>query len=252
MTSAEPAGSPVPAPLPSPGEDDSAPVTTRERILDTALDLFARKGYAETSLREIAAELGFSKAAIYYHFESKRDILAALHLRLHRLSDHLAPVLAEPDDSGDLWNRVIDVLIGVALENRKLLEVHIRNQEALAEIHRDAGATHPDTSGDMDEWIGDLLTDRSAPVEVRVRRAASLGAIGAVLLGAGGLADVPDADLEDMLRQVAHHILEMPVRRPRGRGRRAPGRPARATTRPSRGSGPTSEPASSRGRRRSR
>ncbi|MBO0686805.1 MAG: helix-turn-helix transcriptional regulator, partial [Candidatus Dormibacteraeota bacterium] len=38
--------------------------STRERILDVALDLFARKGYAETSLREVAAELGITKAAL--------------------------------------------------------------------------------------------------------------------------------------------------------------------------------------------
>src|SRR5271154_7251580 len=58
---------------------------TRERILDIALDLFTTQGYETTSLREIAEQLGFSKAAIYYHFASKADILLALHLRLHDL-----------------------------------------------------------------------------------------------------------------------------------------------------------------------
>jgi AcrR family transcriptional regulator len=56
---------------------------TRERILDIALDLFIDKGYDKTSLREIAEKLGFSKAALYYHFASKDDILLALHQRLH-------------------------------------------------------------------------------------------------------------------------------------------------------------------------
>ncbi len=41
------------------------------------------QGYDKTSLREIAERLGFSKAAIYYHFASKADILMALHMRLH-------------------------------------------------------------------------------------------------------------------------------------------------------------------------
>jgi len=44
---------------------------TRERILDISLELFTTQGYEKTSLREIAEQLGFSKAAIYYHFESK-------------------------------------------------------------------------------------------------------------------------------------------------------------------------------------
>ncbi len=68
------------------GAESGPAQSTRERTLDIALDLFVRKGYAETSLREIAVELGFSKSALYYHFESKQDILLALHMRLHSLT----------------------------------------------------------------------------------------------------------------------------------------------------------------------
>ena len=65
---------------------------TRERILDVALDLFIEQGYDKTSLREIAEPLGVTKAALYYHFAAKEDILLALHLRLHELA---RPVLAQ-------------------------------------------------------------------------------------------------------------------------------------------------------------
>src|SRR5215510_14850305 len=92
---------------------------TRERILDVALDLFVRKGYAETSLREIAAELGFSKAALYYHFESKQDILLALHLRVQRLADELLPLLQAEAAPEELWGRLVDGLIALALRNRR-------------------------------------------------------------------------------------------------------------------------------------
>ena len=57
----------------------------RERILDVALELFNEQGYDATSLREIAERLGVTKAALYYHFKSKGDILLELHLRLHEL-----------------------------------------------------------------------------------------------------------------------------------------------------------------------
>ena len=70
-----------PPPDPVPMFDEQ--VGTRERILDIALDLFTGQGYEKTSLRQIAERLGFSKAAIYYHFASKEDILMALHMRLH-------------------------------------------------------------------------------------------------------------------------------------------------------------------------
>jgi len=44
----------------------------RQRILDIALELFATRGYAGTSMRDIAAELGVTKAAPYYHFPLQR------------------------------------------------------------------------------------------------------------------------------------------------------------------------------------
>src|SRR5262249_17217510 len=152
------------------------PATTRERILDIALDLFIRKGYAETSLHEIAAELGFSKAALYYHFESKQDILLALHIRAHHATDAVRPMLQA--EAGDVGERLIDRLIGRALQNRRLVELHIRNQEAVAEIHRDlAPGGHAPVSRDIDQHVLGLLRDPSVPLERRVRRTASLGAI---------------------------------------------------------------------------
>ncbi|MGI5338903.1 TetR/AcrR family transcriptional regulator [Streptomyces sp. CA-181903] len=51
---------------------------TRERIQRTALDLFVTRGYEKTSLREIAERLGVTKAALYYHFKTKEDILVAI------------------------------------------------------------------------------------------------------------------------------------------------------------------------------
>src|SRR5262245_52544487 len=108
---------------------------TRERILDVALDLFVRKGYAEASLREIAAELGFSKAALYYHFESKQDILMALHMRVHSITSDVLPVLAAGTDPDETWRHLVDVLIGLTLRHRRLLELHLKNQDAIAELH---------------------------------------------------------------------------------------------------------------------
>jgi AcrR family transcriptional regulator len=50
-----------------------APVSTR--LLDTAAALFAKKGYALTSTREIAEQVGIQKASLYYHIETKEDLL---------------------------------------------------------------------------------------------------------------------------------------------------------------------------------
>ena len=51
---------------------------TRRRIQEVALELFVERGYEGTSLREIAERLDVTKAALYYHFKTKEDILVAL------------------------------------------------------------------------------------------------------------------------------------------------------------------------------
>lgn len=51
---------------------------TRERIQRIALELFTEQGYERTSLREIAERIGVTKAALYYHFSSKEEILGSL------------------------------------------------------------------------------------------------------------------------------------------------------------------------------
>ncbi|MFC4495234.1 TetR/AcrR family transcriptional regulator [Streptomyces ovatisporus] len=65
---------------------------TRQRIQDVALELFAQRGYEKTSLREIAEHLDVTKAALYYHFKSKEDIVVGLFQDL-----------AEPCDEVVAW-----------------------------------------------------------------------------------------------------------------------------------------------------
>jgi AcrR family transcriptional regulator len=67
---------------------------TRRRIQDVALSLFAEQGYEKTSLREIAEHLDVTKAALYYHFKTKEDIL-----------DSIVEDLASPVDELIAWAR---------------------------------------------------------------------------------------------------------------------------------------------------
>jgi AcrR family transcriptional regulator len=59
-------------------EVDGRRTDTHARILDVASRQFRERGYSATSLKEIAAEVGVTKAALYYHFDSKTAILRAL------------------------------------------------------------------------------------------------------------------------------------------------------------------------------
>jgi AcrR family transcriptional regulator len=59
---------------------------TREQICAIAMELFNEQGYDKTSLREIADRLGVTKAALYYHFKSKEEIVWTI------VDDYLAEV----------------------------------------------------------------------------------------------------------------------------------------------------------------
>ncbi len=51
---------------------------TRDRILKVALELFSARGYEGTSIRDIAEQMEMTKAAVFYHFPAKEDLLAAI------------------------------------------------------------------------------------------------------------------------------------------------------------------------------
>lgn len=53
-------------------------ISTKDRILNEALVLFAEKGYKGANLRDLAARLGLSKSALYKHYDSKEHIWNAL------------------------------------------------------------------------------------------------------------------------------------------------------------------------------
>jgi len=96
---------------------------TRERILDVAQDLFARAGYDNTGLAQIAQEVGITKPAIYYHFHSKEELFAGLLARFAtNVQLMLAPVLASGSPEEQL-NWLIRGYIGIVWERYDLAQV---------------------------------------------------------------------------------------------------------------------------------
>lgn len=51
---------------------------TKDKIFDTALDLFSKRGYDSVSVRTIASEVGIKESSIYNHYSSKKDILMSI------------------------------------------------------------------------------------------------------------------------------------------------------------------------------
>jgi AcrR family transcriptional regulator len=182
--------------------------STRERILDVALELFGEQGYENTSLRDIADRLGVTKAALYYHFERKEDILLELHLRVHALGRDALDELAGLNDAqerADAWPGVLNRFIDQLIDNRDLLLVQVRNSRALEHIGNDE--RHRAENEDILQKVGQLLGSPEIPLEQRVRIACSIGAVMSVVAGAGGpFAEVPPAELAELARAAVRDL----------------------------------------------
>jgi AcrR family transcriptional regulator len=86
-------------------EGHSQELNARERLLETAAQLFAEKGYAETYVREIVEKAGVSKPVLYYYFQSKEGLFHAI---LEWAADVQQKILDEVlDASGTVLERFI-------------------------------------------------------------------------------------------------------------------------------------------------
>jgi AcrR family transcriptional regulator len=88
---------------------------TRQQILETAQRLFTELGYDATSLQMIAGEMGLTKAAVYYHFRAKIDILhAAMEPGIRRLEvllDEATAIRGRRARTEHLVNGFVDFLV---------------------------------------------------------------------------------------------------------------------------------------------
>jgi AcrR family transcriptional regulator len=105
---------------------------TREDIRAVAMELFAENGFEQTSLRQIAERLDITKAALYYHFPSKDDLLAELaRPMIEDLEAYVAHARdAGPDDAADLLRRYLEL----CHRHRKLLQSVLREPAVLARL----------------------------------------------------------------------------------------------------------------------
>ena len=124
---------------------------TRERVLTTAVRLFAERGYDGTSLQAIADEMGLTKAAVYYYFHTKADILKAV---LQPGKDASAQMIDEVAEQRSRRAR-IDTLV------ERLVELLMTHRETVTIVNRDP-AIHKEAAAD--ESYFDALRIRAATV----------------------------------------------------------------------------------------
>jgi AcrR family transcriptional regulator len=184
------------------GEPESAASSTRDRILDAALALFAEKGYEATSMREIAEQLGMTKAALYYHFDGKDAIVLALLADIETQVEALVAWAGEqpvtPQLRRDVLERWTDIMQAHGITAFRFV---MANRHVVHQIR-------PDRSGMvacMTELYR-LLAPAGASVEEQLRvRLALMSVNMAGFVGAG--IDAPDEEILATARRLALELM---------------------------------------------
>ncbi|MEV8393427.1 MULTISPECIES: TetR/AcrR family transcriptional regulator [unclassified Streptomyces] len=172
---------------------------TRQRIQDVALELFGEQGYEKTSLREIAERLDVTKAALYYHFKTKEDILISLFEDLARpLDDLITWGRTQPhtlETKEEILRRYSEALKKAAPLFRFMQE----NQATVRELS--IGHTFKERMIDM----LDLIQDPDASLKNRVRCVSALFTMHA---GTFALKDV-EGDPEEKREAILEVSIEL-------------------------------------------
>jgi AcrR family transcriptional regulator len=205
------------AAAPAPGEH--APTgrrgDTRARIQQVALELFAEQGYERTSLREIAERLGVTKAALYYHFKSKEDIVRSFTEDYFGRLDALIAWGRDQPPTASTGHEILDRYITILLDGSEVFLFLERNQASLG--NSDGGKHRFEQFRPRLNALVEIITGPGAPPRSRIRAAAAIFAASASCMFfmretlKPATADVPGPDsyrppTRDDLRQI---VLEL-------------------------------------------
>ena len=150
---------------------------TRSRVQKVALELFAKQGYEKTSLREIAERLGVTKAALYYHFKSKEDIVHSLTDDYFAEIDALLDWAKEQPRSDQTQRAILERYVGIVMSGSEVFRFMEQNRASIQamETVKDRFARFRDR---LDTLV-DLLAGAEAPLRDRMRATAAVLSVGA-------------------------------------------------------------------------
>jgi AcrR family transcriptional regulator len=146
---------------------------TRARIQQVAVELFTEHGYEGTSLREIAERLGVTKAALYYHFKSKEDIIQSLVEDYLALMDELISWAGSQPRTPAVRREILSRYTHIVAERNQVFKMLHQNQAVLNTMES-ALKTLKTSPG----RLADQLCGPDAPLRERIRSMMTLGAIG--------------------------------------------------------------------------
>ena len=157
-------------------DDLSKSGRTRGEILCAAARLFRHDGYYATTMREIAQESGIEAGSIYYHFQSKDEILTeVLDLGVRQLYEKISEIVREanrrPEDFRSTFEILIETHLTFLLTDSDFTSANIRNYPMLPDIarapHRELRAAYAEVWSsflDTAKRAGHLRSDISVTV----------------------------------------------------------------------------------------
>ena len=147
---------------------DGRTTDTRARIQAAALQLFTQRGFQNTSLREIADLLGVTKAALYYHFPSKAELVRSL---LQPFIDDVDTFLDDVETRNLEPRAFFEEYFEMLLPHRRLSMALLRDATAFAYVDIEAAVVR---------WVDrvqTLLTGPNATVTQRIRAVAAVSGL---------------------------------------------------------------------------
>jgi AcrR family transcriptional regulator len=148
---------------------------TRARLRELALQLFAEQGYEKTSLREIAERLGVTKAALYYYFKSKEDIVRSLVEDYYAELDGLISWAKRQPRTPATRTEIITRYLDIVLNGTAVFRMLQQNQAAVAGLAsaKERGELFRER---LDALI-ELLAGPGASLKEQVRAASCLASV---------------------------------------------------------------------------
>jgi AcrR family transcriptional regulator len=102
----------------------------REAILDAARSAFAERGFHETSLDSVAERAGVSKALLYEHFSSKRELyVSMLEMHVHELVERISGAVAGAEPGEPRMRAGLEAFFGFVEERRGAWRIMFRNSD---------------------------------------------------------------------------------------------------------------------------
>jgi AcrR family transcriptional regulator len=164
---------------------------TRTRILAAARELFAKRGYAATSLADIAAAVGLTKTAVAYHFHPKDRLASEL---LSPAADDMLTLLGTDYATREDF---VEALVAFAVRYRSVIRLFMEDLAADDSVPQ--GAERETIRTFRDEIYAKLAGDDPGP-ETRLKSWALLGAL---QWGAVKTMDLPEEQVRTVLLEAA-------------------------------------------------